>query len=1038
MALEAGWTAHLFPADGSAQRQLRLVGKPDLRRTFRVKYDTAILRLNNEPGGVPVTKKDFVRLYKDGILVFHGFVVAQPRSPSIDRGDGNVAEVACFAMPFLLWKKWTKAWSLTGSDLDVIKNLLLKDRIQVLPFDSATEFESLTGMVVLDGDLRLSALSGNAITTAIQTLAEILAVKLEAEENQSEFAEFSEDFLNATKINAAASTAGIWDADYAAVRLPDTNQDFAEAFANSLGIQSSENVVVQGGLLKIAGTLLNEPFTTGYSGLTAVTWATVGAARTSVLGYRVAVVDGVAYAVQDFNGYEVKVFDRVTLDWRAATSAEANNLTAGWPAPVNTALLGYGQAGPDSYAFFGQVDRGRVLVYADGDGLPRVLCGAYNFFGSNPGMVWQAYKRVGGASTWARDAAKDFSGTSSDKALKWDGSAWVNSGDGTLSLGYPFGSHGSISLMGGRQILVHYGSGPSGVPTYTTRYRVPGGTWQNLGLTGVNEGDGVVIGNVLYVEDHTHTATGGITVITGQSGNGVKLAQDSPPRQMTLTGPAKKGTAQFQLRRETAGSGGGFSLGRDVFTFRVRTDGGLDVRKPDGSSQQVAAAGAFPTATWKQVRLEWETNGDRSTWYVRVLIDAVQQGTTYGNSWTTGASDVDRFQLGVGDQSTIPDQTDIRFDELVVWGSHGAVVTLQGQAILTPRTGTYAIHRLWMEATQTTPGASAITYEASVDGGLTWRPVTRTTNPASPVYTIFPSDKTTSVLLRITLSTPLVGDQPNIDLLTIHAASGYTTPGTYESLDLDAGANVIGETITIKATSLITLPPGCTISWFVSSNGGANFTPHPGPGSTVTIPVGQRGQDIRVRAVMATTDRNVSPLISRIDLSVGTPSGVTTLTYQVSRDGGTNWHTVANNAEVDLTPFTGEVGRKTLKIRVSATTTDLNVIPFVSSIKFTARTAGLTYVKLGTEPGQAVMGEASFPVDYLYQNLGQELENLVAATGRDAWWRLDPVSAVYYFHYNTARPAAVVTGRLGVEVEDVRFERDAMKYADRITLLGGT
>lgn len=1100
MPIERGWRATVYPYNGSASRDLPLARKPDLRPTFRVKYDSAVLRLNNEAGGRLVSKKDRVQVFLDGVMVLHGFVVSQPESPQ--GMQGNEVQALVFSIPFLLWKKLTRDWSFDNvSDLSVIKSLLGLESSRYYPVEDNFEFLTRSNVEVKGGSLQLIGVPGTypptgvATTPVLQTPFDILTAYVEASVASSDSVIFADQLVTNAKIDGGLTTA-LWDQALEAVRMPDASRIDAEPFDSGVNLASQQNAAVDAGSLKLTGALRDDGFETAIPpalGYAAVSWphdqafggsqifnmaedvgnsgdhwnapfagngpciqkflwaddeyliekeyttgfkyyrwsnvskdlvAASAGDQTMLAAVRASVVPGTVTSVG--SGGWVRNGRNAVVAWRQdladvmrilrynpGTSAWENETISGMPGTYsvyhccvywqsqktpNRAYILFRHRANNTYHLYYLDDASTALVAAGtftnplpaagwGDGskyLEEFLCkvagnfymmaswGTGSAFSGQPANRDQGYNIV------------EIREDSFDTAIPLDS---VSLGPARARVNVPFGSEDKVALF---RITVY--NGANAVNDWTTKHRVSA---IERGVVGAGHGQSL------------------LTV--GQSGNStnrtMKYVATAPIGGITT----RSGTAQFDVYRD-AGFGTGFSLGvphvaqgKAGFKFRVTSAGVFERKNSGGVWVGLPTAAILAADTWAEVRMEWVAFGDPSTWTCKFILDGVDKGTFEASDQAAGThagsgewGPWGGLSLGLKDTETTWFNK-AAYDDLLVYPGTGAISVLTGNAVVKHAATATRPHRVYIQPMDVKPGTSTIVYEFSPDGGTTWYPVTPTTNPAAPNWAYIPSGSGTTPRVRVTLNAQDAGNRPTVQSYNLYVADGYFV-GTkrYQSTNLGNGL-VLGEQITLDIGTHVQLPSGTSIAWFVSSNGGVNFTAVM-PGGTALIPVGQRGTDIRVRADLTTTVQANTPTIFAVSLLVGTPAGTVAVSLAVSRNAGLNWHAITSGTTIDMTAFDTEVGRKQFQIRATLTTTSNAKTPLLFNVNARLTLAGYNYIRPGSEPAEMAQWEANFPIKYFYAKCGPALADLVEKTGRDAWWRLDPLTGIYYFHYNTPRP----------------------------------
>jgi hypothetical protein len=1070
--IQEGYEAVLYEFDtvtktySTSSRALSLARQPDLRRTFRVKYDTCLLKLNNEVGGDPVKKQDRIEVRENGVLVFHGLVVRQPKITHTSRGA--FVDVEAASLPFLLWKKATRDWNLAqGSDVDAIKNLLLRNRSQSYPFESNAEIQSMSNTFRDEGFLRLAGTpgsypaSGTAVLATMPTIGAIQTATLTADSVLGTTLDIVEAFLSAASIDAGASTAGMFDAFYGLVRLPDRTTVTVEPFDGAGALQEGQNVVVRNGKLTLSSYLIQQDFEAtnpviypstasfGVQGTLSPNSAGTGGNKVSFQW-----TDGLWYLIVPNSGTH-----RLNVAGTGIESASPTNLHTFLSLPAQPAVW---------HVTGIQLIGGVPYLWMPG-GSSQTPTGV------------QAWKWVEANTRWERDATQDFSGlfNGSDsiygywvsrglapgylERLNWLIRAPASSSPGRsdgntdalalsfdADLGY---AHIKFDASQGGSAQATLGQSVTGAPPFNggnrgAELRPPNLTASTSvpspGSTGffkhaLRRGDKCIIHGV-GTNDYYPINLGTYTTTGVGTGHGQVLDKSAYAYVPELL---RRGTVQFDIWGQ---AGATVIFSNASFSIRLRSDGTIErlVSGQFTAGESLKAWAVIPGATynmnaWNTVKLEIDTQAnDPSAWLTRIHVNSVDYGTFGRTTWTqsNGVPETQADEYGSGTLGLVvflgpsPLFT-INIDNLEVWPGIGAPSGTTGYAVIKPVTHALPVHRLQLGATTSIPGVASITFEASVDNGVSWRTVT----PNGSTYTDFPVPGT-QVLIRVTLNTTDPAQAPTVDEYTLTAANGYllNTNATMQTINLGNGV-VVGEQISIASDSVVSLPQGTSISWFVSSNGGANFFTHPGPGSSITIPLAQRGTDIRIRAVLKTTNQANTPRIDYLHVVVSS-AGAVGVSYELSRDDGATYHAVTPGTPFSWAAFPNQSPKNRLRARITLTSSNPNATPKVNQVDVQATTEGLTYVRLGAEPSEVVVKEASFPIRYFYQNCGRALEDLVRATGAESWWRLDPLTGIYYLNYNVARPSGSPGGSVGGTIRSLEGSKDALKYADRFILVG--
>ncbi|MQL51053.1 hypothetical protein GFC01_01960 [Desulfofundulus thermobenzoicus] len=114
----------------------------------------------------------------------------------------------------------------------------------------------------------------------------------------------------------------------------------------------------------------------------------------------------------------------------------------------------------------------------------------------------------------------------------------------------------------------------------------------------------------------------------------------------------------------------------------------------------------------------------------------------------------------------------------------------------------------------------------------------------------------------------MVVENPALEVSGLNLVSlGYLHPKDYYSVVVNTESNYDNVLLTVNQT----LPPGTSVDWYISSDGGLNWAAVT-PGSWATI---ESGNQFVVHAVLDTSDSNVTPKIFEVKLEVKALTGIT-------------------------------------------------------------------------------------------------------------------------------------------------------------------
>lgn len=1062
---QQGYAVTIYPYSGGAPMSPRVVGTPKLKRQFSATYDGLGINLDDEQRGLAISVRDRLELYEDGVPVFNGYVITLPKVQ--DTPSGSRFELACASAPYILWKKLTRDWHFTTKrDLDVIKSLFLEtfDGDYALTTVAASLEASSTNVDIISGRLQLKHATpttflhpGSARTKTVEMATSIKSVVLNGAAATQRTRDAVLAFADLAMVDGHDSTLQYvqapstvqFEPPYAWLRVPDRLTTHAESFDDASVLNVPDNVIILDGSLVVAGATLND----GFEDETGPRLSrTVGGGSTTTVGN--AVLAGASANAASYAYMFPTTGDEIALIYASTTSGTTSIKGSRYNARTHTfATSTILVAGNLTFLAAFPYNGGIYVQYQDSGSVLRTAVIVWDSAGALSASVLAT--AIPTQSNICNYAGSLYSLASGSTTTKYDPgtNTWVSVTNpfGTLPSYYSYSSFEETAPVLFTRTLPANGFSISPIVFDGRAWLTTAATYQ------VTDGSALIDTNSPLI--CIRPTTGGVHAsFLRNNGSGpydawVARFETTSPFQPVGTGQGNFSLRCPNLSRAVASGKGRTNLGTYSFqyywdgthtgnftaadgsyVFRVTAAGALQWQNAAGTWTSLATS--LGSAQWSEIRiLVDDSNASSSSWSARVFVRGIDNGTITPRYTTSG-------QVGgmvFGDPTDA--NQDFSIDAVLFWASLSALSNVVGSATLDVFAVSYNVRRAYLQLTKTQPAGTAVIFEVSLDAGATWKTMPETSNPATPAWMYWDAGQGPNVTVRITLQGTTPTALPSVQAFSLVLANGYSTTPNYLLQTVNFGdADTVGATIQIHAQgdgTNVNVPAGTSITYKVTSDGGAHWQTHPGPGNTITVPPAERGNDIRLQAFLSTTDATKTPAILALKVTWAEPAASTTLTPMVSRDGGATWHTVTLGAAFDFTPYASESPQNVLAFRFDIDTSDVSASPAISGITYVATLDPLPFIRFGTEAaGEVAVSLDPYPLDTYNEEIGPLLLRIIDNLQVDAWWVLDTGTKTYTLHYNVARPAGP-TGRLGTEVLKVESRVDGQAAADSVVVGGG-